>query len=154
MPIQRAVPRWSVFAVELAIGMAALLVGAVAFGPRPPAPLPSVAAAFKRLDLDGLPPISRYTARDGARLAYRAYPGESPNVAVMLHGSASQSSVLNAMARAINREGATVYALDVRGHGESGRRGDIDYIGQLEDDVADFMHCLHSARTGAVYTLA
>ena len=154
MPIKLMIPRWSVLAVGLAITIAAVLAGAVAFGPRPPAPLPSVAAALKHLDLDGLPPISRYTARDGAMLAYRAYPGDGPHVALLLHGSAGQSSGLNAMARAINRAGATVYALDVRGHGESGRRGDIDYIGQLEDDVADFIHCLRPARTAMVYTLA
>jgi len=27
----------------------------------------------------------------------------------------------------------------MRGHGDSGRNGDIDYLGQLEDDLADFV---------------
>jgi non-heme chloroperoxidase len=32
--------------------------------------------------------------------------------------------------------------VDIRGHGESGRKGDIDYVGQLEDDLEDFSNQL------------
>jgi alpha-beta hydrolase superfamily lysophospholipase len=46
---------------------------------------------------------------------------------------------MNPLAKALNAAGATVYAPHIRGHGESGRRGDIDYIGQLDDDLADLM---------------
>src|SRR5262249_50078931 len=31
---------------------------------------------------------------------------------------------------------------DIRGHGGSGRKGQIAYIGQLEDDLTDFMHAV------------
>jgi pimeloyl-ACP methyl ester carboxylesterase len=40
---------------------------------------------------------------------------------------------------ALAAQSITAYALDMRGHGASGRRGDIDYIGQLEDDLVDFV---------------
>jgi len=40
----------------------------------------------------------------------------------------------------MTQAGIAVYTLDVRGHGESGRRGDITYIGQLEDDLEDFIN--------------
>jgi alpha-beta hydrolase superfamily lysophospholipase len=40
------------------------------------------------------------------------------------------------------RAGLSVYALDVRGHGDSGARGQIDYVGQLEDDLEDFVHAV------------
>jgi pimeloyl-ACP methyl ester carboxylesterase len=59
-------------------------------------------------------------------LAYRAYPGGGQQVAVLIHGSAGQSPGMHALARTLNETVATVYALDVRGYGASGRRGDID----------------------------
>jgi alpha-beta hydrolase superfamily lysophospholipase len=37
----------------------------------------------------------------------------------------------------VRAAGITTYVPDIRGHGGSGRRGDIDYIGQLDDDLAD-----------------
>ncbi len=45
------------------------------------------------------------------------------------------------LAEFISREGlAEVYTPDLRGHGPSPeRRGDVDYIGQLEDDLAVFI---------------
>jgi hypothetical protein len=36
--------------------------------------------------------------------------------------------------------------LDIRGHGGSGHRCDIDYIGQIDDDLADFVTNLGSAK--------
>jgi alpha-beta hydrolase superfamily lysophospholipase len=42
----------------------------------------------------------------------------------------------------------------MRGHGESGRRSDIDDIGQLDDDLADFKRYVRPAHQNAVYTLA
>jgi pimeloyl-ACP methyl ester carboxylesterase len=46
---------------------------------------------------------------------------------------------MHAVGRALKANGVTAFAVDVRGHGESGVRGDIAYIGQLEDDLADFV---------------
>jgi len=146
--------RWFVFAGAPVILLAATLGAAVGVGVRPPAPLLSVGVGMKHLNLDGLPPISRYQARDGAMLAYRAYPGIQEQVMILIHGSAGQSPLMHAMAQSIQRAGATVYTLDIRGHGGSGRRGDIDYIGQLDDDLADFVRYVRPAQPKAVYTLA
>jgi len=116
------------------------LGGMIVFGTaEAPPPLASVYDNVRRIDQSGLPPLERYTARDGMALAYRAYPGGGDRVAVLVHGSTGMSDGMNALAKALNRDGATVYALDMRGHGASGRRGDIDYLGQLDDDLADFM---------------
>jgi pimeloyl-ACP methyl ester carboxylesterase len=60
---------------------------------------------------------------------------------------------MNALAKTLSAAGATVYAPDMRGHGESGRRGDIDYIGQLDDDLADLMAVLTPKHPGARFTL-
>lgn len=131
------------------VAVAALLGAAIAFGTAAPPP----AVSPRHLDLRGLPPIARYTARESTNLAYRAYPGGNAQVAVVLHGTGTESRVMNAVARSLHASGATVYALDLRGSGQSGRRGDIDYIGQLDDDIADFVATVRPERPRARFTL-
>jgi len=135
----RRVP-WLLVTAAVFLTLTAILAATIAFGvARPPTPLPSVAEAIKHLDLSGLPPLSRYRARDGAMLAYRAYPGDGHRVAVLIHGSSGQSPQMHALARTLQQAGVAAYALDMRGHGSSGQRGDLAYIGQLDDDLADFV---------------
>ena len=43
--------------------------------------------------------------------------------------------------------------VDIRGHGGSGTRGDIGYVGQLEDDLADFVAEIRKTAPGAPLTL-
>ena len=107
----------------------------------------------RQLDLTGLPPLRRYAARDGAPLAYRFYPGTRGDVAVLIHGTATESSVMNPLAKALNADGVTVYAPDLRGHGKSGKRGDISYIGQLDDDLADLVRSIRVPYPNARLTL-
>ena len=59
----------------------------------------------------------------------------------MIHGSGSESRYLRNLARSLaDSSMATVLTPDLRGHGENqGRRGDIDYIGQLESDIEDII---------------
>lgn len=89
-----------------------------------------------------VPALQRFEARDGTGLAYRHYPSESPTALIVLHGSGADSKYLATFAQALADAGAaTVYTPDIRGHGPSPqRRGDIDYINQLEDDLADFIY--------------
>ena len=95
-------PRWLVIAAAGVIISSSTLAAVVAFGVTPPPrPLTDAADAVAHLDLTGLPPLSRYRARDGATLAYRAYPGESALVAVLIHGSAGQSPGMNAIAQGL-----------------------------------------------------
>ena len=131
------------------------LAGMIAFGTaEAPPPLASVSDNVRRMDMSELPPLQRYTARDGASLAYRTWPGGGERVALLIHGSTSNSSRMNPLAKALAAAGATVYAPDMRGHGESGRLGDIDYIAQLDDDLADFMAVIKPRHPGASFTLA
>jgi hypothetical protein len=58
--------------LAVVIGMAALAL--VFGGPSEPPPMPSINNPFKDVDFSDLPAISRYPARDGASLAFRAYP--------------------------------------------------------------------------------
>lgn len=88
----------------------------------------------------------QYTMRDGEILFARQFPAESDMTILLLHGVASDSAAFNTSAQmlraAIGAEvaaiGAEVVVLDLRGHGQSGGTvGDVDYIGQYQDDVTD-----------------
>lgn len=151
--MQRSLGAWPrriiASALFLLLVLGAALAATIAFGtaapPRPVQP--------RQLDLTGLPALGHYSARDGTQLSYRAYPGSAQQVAVLIHGSGTESSVMNALAKELNATGATVYAPDLRGHGGSGRRGDIDYIGQLDDDLADLIATIRPEHPNATMTL-
>ncbi|MGA2286904.1 alpha/beta hydrolase [Bradyrhizobium sp.] len=127
-----------------AVGFAALvLAGLVAWPLRSPPELTSVSAARKLINLATLPPLDRFQARDGTELAYRRYAPRSAavdRVAIVVHGSSvSSRGSIHVLSRAIAMRGVEAYAVDIRGHGASGTRGDIAYLGQLEHDLADFV---------------
>lgn len=66
---------------------------------------------------------------------------EQPNrpLIVMLHGSSWHGGQFEALAWSL-RDTADSLAITLRGHGaDPERRGDIDYIGQFEDDLAHFI---------------
>ena len=109
----------------------------------------SIGDPFKNVDFSDLPELSYFTARDGAKLAFRAYPAASDAVKgslVLVHGSSASSSSMHLMAKGFAAAGYAAYALDVRGHGKSGTKGHITYIGQLEDDMEDFVHSIKFAQ--------
>jgi alpha-beta hydrolase superfamily lysophospholipase len=119
----------------------AIFAAAIAFGgPIAPPPLDFVRDATIARDRSDLPPIRHYRARDGAALAYRAYPAaNSTGAAILVHGSVGSSADMHEVAKALRDAGIDAYAPDMRGHGASGPRGDIAYVGQLEDDLGDFL---------------
>lgn len=87
-----------------------------------------------------LPALKSITARDGARLNYRVYPGQPDRAVVLVHGSSGSGVEMFQSARALQAAGATVYAIALRGHGGSGpRNGDVSYVGQLDDDIVDLV---------------
>ena len=92
-------------------------------------------------DTSGLPEPASFVARDAARLPYRLYPARSDLHLILVHGSGWHSTYLFPLARALSAENlANVYTPDLRGHGtDPERRGDIDYVDQLEDDLADLI---------------
>ena len=131
-----------------ALLLIALLAAMAWGGPRGIAPLASVNSPFEGVDFSGLPPVQRYTARDGTPLAWHAYGPATPGAAgparrvVLVHGSSSRARSLHVLAQTLAHEGFAVAALDMRGHGESGTRGQVDYLGQMEDDIEDFLHAV------------
>jgi len=100
-----------------------------------------------------LPGLQRYPARDGEQLAYRFYPSASDRILIFIHGSSYHGAGYHALAAALSLGGAAQVVLpNLRGHYQSGlRRGDVDYIGQLEDDIADLIAFLRAGhKTGPI----
>lgn len=142
----------AVILVIIFVAVAAIGLLLVLTPPKAPPPLASIENALNRVDFGDMPPKSHFVARDGTRLDYRAYAGDPSDVVVLVHGSSGTSASMHVLARAIRQGGATVYALAMRGHDGTGRSGDIDYIGQLDDDLVDFVKTLgpkpaHGRRT-------
>ncbi|MGE0498068.1 MAG: alpha/beta hydrolase [Ramlibacter sp.] len=141
----------------VASGAVALLAlafaAAITFGgPAPIAPLASINAPFAKVDFSNVPAPSHYTARDGTAMTWLHYPATgvaagapSARRVVLVHGSSSRARSLHVLAQALAAAGLDVAALDMRGHGDSGPRGQAAYIGQLEDDVEDFMRAVPHA---------
>lgn len=89
----------------------------------------------------------RFAARDGVALFARHYPSNSGVTVLLIHGVTGDGSLFQKSATMLRDAGAEVYVLDLRGHGRSGgTRGDIDYIGQYEADVADVVTALRALK--------
>lgn len=141
------------FLIILVVVTAVILAGfalAIALGgPGEPTPMSSISNPFKKVDFSDLPQLSHFTARDGTKLAFRAYPAANnakKGSVVLVHGSSATSSSMHVMAKGFAAAGYTTYALDIRGHGGSGVKGHINYMGQLEDDLEDFVRAVKPAQ--------
>ncbi len=136
------IAHWSLAAIGLAtLGFALALSRPVSVPPF----LASIRDTAVSVDYSDMPDLQRFQARDGAWLAYRFYPGQQPStarIAILAHGSSAMSDAMHGLARPLAAHGVAAYALDMRGHGRSGGRGDIAYEGQLDDDLADFLDVL------------
>ncbi len=77
--------------------------------------------------------------RDGYALQVRDYPNDAGPVLILLHGSGWNGLQFNRLAPVLQVHGR-VLVPDLRGHGAApGRRGDVDHVGQLEEDIADLI---------------
>jgi alpha-beta hydrolase superfamily lysophospholipase len=140
------------------IGVLALLVTALVATPLTrPAELPSISAARGTVDLSTLPAVERFQGRDGTALGFRHYPASGPatgRAAIVVHGSSGSSGgTIHALSSALAARGVETWAVDIRGHGTSGTRGDIAYVGQLEDDLSDFVGIIRKTAPNAPLTL-
>lgn len=145
--------RWAL----IAFGAVVLLLAAMIATPLVRLPeLHSVSETARAVDRSTMPPLSRFSARDGTQLAYRHYPARGAangKVAILVHGSSGSSVAVHALADALAAHGIETYAPDIRGHGGSGTRGDIGHIGQLEDDMADLVALVRKTAPDAPITL-
>ena len=116
-------------------------------------PLASVSEPFANVDFSDLPVVQTYPARDGTNLGYRVYEGGGTQAVLLIHGSSDDGAGLHPLAKALRDAGASVYVPILRGHGNFGRSGDIHYVGQLEDDLADFVAVLRPLHPGTSFSL-
>jgi alpha-beta hydrolase superfamily lysophospholipase len=132
--------------VTIAVFMCAVVATALVWGgPGTPAPISSINDPFESVDFSNMPPLKSYQGADGAKLFYRAYAPLGDNIkgsAVLVHGSSGSSESMHPMATALAAAGVHIYALDVRGHGDSGPKGHIAFIGQLESDLQSFVQAV------------
>jgi len=80
--------------------------------------------------------FDRVAVGDRDSLAYRERPGDGPTV-ILLHGHMSSSRHWDVVLERLD-ERYHVYALDMRGFGESSYRRPVDGIDDFAGDVADF----------------
>src|SRR5580765_2853886 len=136
--------------IVVAVLVAALGLAIALGGPgKPPPPMSSINDPFKNVDFSDLPEARYVTARDGTKLAFRPYSAAGDAVkgsVVLLPGSSASSSSMHVMAKGFAAAGYAAYALDIRGHGQSGVKGHIAYIGQLEEDMEDFVRAIKLAQ--------
>jgi pimeloyl-ACP methyl ester carboxylesterase len=139
------------------VGIAALALTAMIATPLGRLPeLTSISQTVRAVDRSTMPPLSRFSARDGTELAYRHYPARGPStgqIAILVHGSAGSSVAVHALANALAARGVETYVPDIRGHGGSGSRGDVGFIGQLENDMADLVALVRKTSPSEPLTL-
>lgn len=146
----------AVWALAAAGLVTLLLAGMIARPVTKPPPLALISETVRAGDREGIPPLLYFQARDGTSLAYRHYVPRQPatgRVAVLVHGSSGSSLAVHPLAKTLAARGVESFAPDIRGHGGSGMRGDIGYIGQLEDDMADLVGSIRTTVPSAPLTL-
>jgi|CXWL01.1.fsa_nt_gi pimeloyl-ACP methyl ester carboxylesterase len=118
-----------------------------------PAETAAFAASFEQPYAHG---DRTFTMRDGVTLTAQEHPGTVPTTIVLVHGMLSSGFMMNRAAGLLRETtGGNVVAVDLRGHGGSGGApGDISYIGQYEDDLADVIADIHVRRPGDRVILA
>ena len=141
----------------LVVVIVAALGGMLAFGTaKPPPVLTSLGEPFRNVDFSDLPPVQTLSVSNRTPIAFRVWETQSadpPLVVIAIHGSSAQSSTLHPLGKAFSSQGIPVYAPDIRGHGSTGARGDIDYAGELDDDLADFTAMVRGRHANAKIVL-
>jgi alpha-beta hydrolase superfamily lysophospholipase len=145
------------FAITLLV-VIAVLGGMIAFGTgKAPPPMASISNPFNQVDYSDLPRVTWIKARDGVSLATRVWTtglaADVSRVVIAIHGSSAMGASMHTLAKALYDAKTTVYAPDIRGHGDSSRRGDIDYTTQLDDDLADLVAEIRTTHPKAALTL-
>lgn len=132
--------------VALVLATAACAAAIGFGGPRAIDPLASINDPFTKADFSDVPVPQMFGARDGTQLAwlhYRAVGGTlQARRLVLVHGSSARARSMHVLARSLAQAGFDVAALDMRGHGDSGVRGQATHVGQLEEDLADFLQAV------------
>jgi pimeloyl-ACP methyl ester carboxylesterase len=124
------------------IGVFAIACALWLGGPKTPPILQSIDRAFGQADYRGAKDINVFESSAG-QLAFRHYAPDQRQAnkgsVILIHGSSATSISMHNVAKHLAYAGFSTYALDMRGHGDSGVKGHIDKIGRLESDIIDFL---------------
>lgn len=127
------------FAIYLAIALVLI------FSKNPAAKISGQTLKFDRIRTQQRPQLKlqSFNARDGADLQFREILSKhnTAPLVVVVHGSGWHGKGYSSLARNISSQfDAHILIPDLRGHGPKPvTRGDVAYIGQLEDDLADLI---------------
>ena len=148
----KKVTKWGIGLLSIIV--LSLLAMIYAVDSTPPPPMRSIIDVAKAVSRSDMPPLTYFIARDSTQLAYRFYPGSNERtIAILVHGSSDSSAGMHAVGKALSQNGIKAYAVDIRGHGSSGPKGDIRYVGQLEDDIADLVAHIRKSHPTTPLTL-
>lgn len=97
-----------------------------------------------------------FITRDKKKIFAYKFPKKSPNTIILIHGVKSKAYLHNKMAGLLQKATqAEVYAIDLRGHGKSdGVDGDVDYINQYADDLADIVKIIRRTKPNGKIIIA
>ncbi len=97
-----------------------------------------------------------FTVRDSKQMFAYRFKNHSDHTIILIHGMASSAYLYNKTAGLLQEATrAEIYALDLRGHGQSeGTSGDVDYINQYVDDLADIIMEIRSEKPNGKIILA
>ena len=98
----------------------------------------------------------RFVMRDKQVIAAFKLRGKSANTIVLIHGVRSSSYDYLETAHLVQQATqTTVYAVDLRGHGRSaGKPGDVAYVNQYADDLADVVAAIRREKPGGKVIIA
>lgn len=97
-----------------------------------------------------------FTVRDNKKIFANRFVNQSDNTIIFIHGVVSTAYLYNKTA-GILREAtkAEVYTIDLRGHGQSeGEIGDVQYINQYVDDLADIISTIRKEKPNGKIIIA
>ncbi len=97
-----------------------------------------------------------FTLRDNKKIFAYRFAKQSDNTIILIHGVGSNAYMYNKTAGLLQEATqAEVYAIDLRGHGQSeGKSGDVDYINQYVDDLADIIKAIHKEKPNGKIIIA
>ncbi len=97
-----------------------------------------------------------FTVRDNRKLFAYKFPKQSPSTIILLHGVGSSAYLYNKTAGLLQQATQSeVFAIDLRGHGQSeGKAGDVEYINQYSDDLADIIAVIREEKPNGKIIIA
>lgn len=100
--------------------------------------------------------IRSFTVRDNKQISTYRFPNRSENTIVLIHGVGSSAYLYNKTAGLLQEATQSeIYAIDLRGHGQSeGNSGDVDYINQYVDDLADIIKIIRKEKANGKIIIA